>query len=116
MRWGQSSTKRGNQWWPQVLVNEQPESLKHKPAAILGIQPQEIHWLSPLKEDDYSEYSDIDFIDRLGISLDEVPVGSFWPGRGPVWNGLGKTDRGDKILVEAKARMPKIAPSPTDVR
>ena len=113
MRWHQPAAPRGSQKWLQVLINERPELLNTQVAPRIGIQPNEISWLSPLKQDDYSEYSDNDFISRLGVTLDKLPLRSFWPERGPVWDGLGKTDRGDLILVEAKAHIPEIVSSPS---
>jgi hypothetical protein len=35
-------------------------------------------------------------------------LSSFWPRRGPVWDGLGITNRGDLLLVEAKSHIPEV--------
>jgi hypothetical protein len=75
----------------------------------LGLAEEEpIHWLSPLKDDDFAEYSDQAFLERLGIALERRPLGSFWPKGGPVWDALAKTDRRQVILVEAKAHIPEL--------
>ncbi|MFQ5811999.1 MAG: hypothetical protein ACE5I2_02220 [Anaerolineae bacterium] len=69
--------------------------------------------MSPLRDDDYAEYRDQEFITRLGITLERMPLASFWPRFGPAWDTLAKTDRGDVILVEAKAHVPEMVTDPT---
>ena len=116
MRREQSPGDRGSQKWLQILVNEHPDLLNQQLAPRMGIQPKEIYWLSPLKEDEYSEYTDSEFIKKLGVTLDEISLRSFWPRGGPVWDGLGKTYRDDLIMVEAKAHILEIVSSPTGAR
>ena len=58
-----------------------------------------------MADDDFAEYRDGDFLDKLGVSLNDVPLNEFWPPRGPQWDALGKTDGGQVILVEAKAHV-----------
>lgn len=112
-RWKQSRALRGSQKWLQTLVNERPELIDRVLATSLGLaQGENVHWLSPLKDDDYAEYSDHDFIAKLGITLERVALGSFWPKGGPVWDALARTDRGDLILVEAKAYIAELVSSP----
>ena len=67
-----------------------------------------IEWLSPLASDNYAEYSDEAFIDLLGGQLSQRKLASFWPKRGPVWDGLGRTDQGHLILVEANV-LPRVS-------
>ena len=62
-----------------------------------------IEWLSPIASDDYAEYFDQDFLNRLGVLDLKVPLNELWPSGGPRWDGLAKTDSGKIILVEAKA-------------
>ncbi len=113
----QSLAKRGSQKWLQTLVNEHPELVNRHLRGYLDLSEAEsVHWLSPLESDDYAEYSDQDFIAKLGVSLDEVSLKSFWPRSGPVWDGLARTDRGDLILVEAKAHIPELVSTPTGAR
>lgn len=113
-RMQQNHALRGSQKWLQVLANERPEAIDRILVALLGLaQTQRVHWLSPLKEDDYAEYRDREFINRLGVALEEVPLTSFWPRFGPVWDALAKTDRGDIILVEAKAHIPEMVSDPS---
>ena len=70
-------------------------------------------WLSPLEEDNYAEYSDESFIEKLGITLTDRPLSSFWPTGGPHWDGLGFTDQGDVVLIEAKSHIGELVTAPT---
>ena len=116
MRMPQPPASRGSQKWLQILVNDYPDLFNQEIAEQLGVTSKQIHWLSPLREDDYAEYSDDDFIEKLGVTLDKVPRKSFWPDRGPVWDGLGKTDQGKLFLVEAKAHVPELISGPTGAK
>ncbi len=95
----------GSRKWLQVLVNDHSELLNAQIVPRLYPVPSNIDWVSPLREDDYAEYSDDDFVRRLGISLDRRPLGEFWPECGPHWDGLAKTDKGQSLLVEAKSHV-----------
>src|SRR6266851_5656097 len=64
---------------------------------------ERIEWLSPVKSDEYAEYYDEEFLERLGITNLQVPLHCFWPRSGPRWDGLARTASGKVILVEAKA-------------
>jgi hypothetical protein len=64
------------------------------------------------QDDDYAEYRDRAFIERLGVTLEQTPLNAFWPRGGPVWDGLARTDRGQVVLVEAKAHIPEGVTSP----
>lgn len=100
---------RGSQKWLQILVNKCPEVLSRDIASHLNLAPSEqVHWLTPLAGDDYAEYQDEAFLSRLDVQLEQRPLASFWPRRGPVWDGLGVTDRGDLLLVEAKSHIPEL--------
>ena len=110
----QNRADRGSQKWLQVLVNECPELIDRVLATQLGLtESHTVRWLSPLKEDGYTEYRDHDFLSTLGISLDRRSLASFWPKNGPRWDALANTDRGDVILVEAKAHIPELVTDPT---
>jgi hypothetical protein len=69
----------------------------------LGWRESEVIEWSPIKEDEYAEYFDEEFLGRLGIEVLRVPLNEFWPRSGPRWDGLARTRRGKIILVEAKA-------------
>jgi hypothetical protein len=110
----QGRASGGSRKWLQILVNERPELVDRVLARSLGLAQGEcVHWLSPLKDNNYVEYRDQEFMDKLGISLTKVPLESFWPRQGPVWDGLARTDRGDLILVEAKAHISELVSDPT---
>ena len=68
----------------------------------------EIQWRSPLKDESYAEYRDQEFIDRLDIILKKVCLKDFWPTRGPQWDALGKSSKGNIFLVEAKSHIPEM--------
>lgn len=91
----------------QIAINEKKKYLDYKISKVVGRQLK-IDWRSPLKSDDYAEYSDEDFLKKLGI-LDQMkyPLRYFWPNNGPHWDALGVS--GDEIiLVEAKANIPEM--------
>lgn len=99
----QGKAYKGSQKWLQVLVNDCPELLNWEIAEQSPIATESIHWLSPLREDNYREYYDRPFVEQLGISLEKRPLESFWPRSGPRWDGLGKANRSQPLLVEAKS-------------
>lgn len=104
MRTPQIQGIKGSLKWIQVLINRNPEIIKHQ----LGIDS--IEWCSPLVDDEHSEYSDGDFLRILGLDHLQDQLKDFWPRNGPQWDALGKA--GNKIfLVEAKANIPKIGSS-----
>ncbi len=105
---------RGSQKWLQLMVNKTPDQLAaHLRSALRLADNRHLQWLSPLVDDDYAEYRDQAFLDRLGIKLPSRSLESFWPTRGPVWDGLGRVDSGELILVEAKAHVPEMASPPS---
>ena len=115
-RFEQQQATKGSQKWLQILVNDRPDLLAaHFRAAAKLPPPLNIEWLSPLASDGYAEYQDSDFLNRLGVTLPAnfLPTGralqDFWPERGPVWDGLGKSGEGHLILIEAKAHISEIA-------
>lgn len=106
---------RGSQRWLQLIVNNHPELLNAPIRSGLGLSGNEsIEWLSPLR-DSYTEYCDNAFLERLGVKLEAVPLGDFWPASGPRWDGLAKTHRGDLILVEAKSHVAELMSACTAV-
>ncbi len=64
-----SSTARGSLRWIRAAVNDHPDTLNGEISAACRLGPSEIEWVSPLVEDDYAEYGDQDFLDRVGITL-----------------------------------------------
>lgn len=87
-------------------MNERPDLFAREFLPKIGCDPGDvIEWLSPLKADDYAEYRDQAFLQRLRLDLKRRPLLGFWPNRGPVWDGLARGPRGEAILVEAKAHI-----------
>lgn len=109
----QQHTPRGSQKWIQVLVNDRPDLLSSSLASRLPPGTAKgIEWVSPLRKDDYAEYRDEEFLQRLGIVCSRVPLAKFWPPKGPQWDALGRAGTGGPcLLVEAKANIPEIVSS-----
>ncbi len=102
----QGKKERGSQKWIQVAVNERPDLLNRYIQESLGpAASPAIQWKSPLKEDDYAEYSDQDALEKLRLEISRGALTEFWPERGPNWDALGVTDSGPVFLVEAKSHI-----------
>jgi hypothetical protein len=85
-------------------VNEHRDALNSRVASLFGWDPRDqIEWLSPIASDEYAEYYDEEFVERLGLTDLKVPLREFWPRSGPRWDGLGKTESGKVVIVETKA-------------
>ena len=117
------AANRGSRRWLQVLVNCRPEILGDAIAQHLHELPDDIDWRSPLWEDHYAEYRDQSFLDRLASSMyyrapamAQRDLAEFWPRFGPQWDALAVTDRGQVLLVEAKAHIPEMVTAPTQAR
>ncbi len=105
----QPEGSKGSLKWIQRLINVHPELINQHIAQAINLRKDDIiHWLSPLSTDDYAEYRDVSFIQRLAITLDGRSRASFWPNLGPQWDALGKTDSGKVLLIEAKAHLEEI--------
>tara|TARA_R110000868_G_scaffold87540_4_gene244772 strand:- start:8 stop:694 length:687 start_codon:yes stop_codon:yes gene_type:complete len=104
-RIAQKPASRGSQKWLQVAVSDGCQILSDPISVKLGLKPATIDWLSPCSDDDFAEYSDQAFLNRLGVIPDNRALTDFWPKRGPVWDGLGRSGRGDLLMVEAKAHI-----------
>ncbi len=111
MRVAQQKGARGSLKWIQTLVNERPHVLFDALPDPLKARGQ-IEWLSPTKEDDYAEYRDRKFLKRIGASELVDDLSKFWPAKGPQWDALGRTAKGDILLVEAKAHIDEMCGPP----
>lgn len=102
--------ERGSQKLIQDLVNFNGDLLAGMIRQSLPqLGAKEIIWLSPLQEDDFAEYRDRLFLDRLGLQEQAEALRKFWPARGPQWDGLGRTTDGSMyFLIEAKANIPEL--------
>ena len=107
-RYPQSSHGHGSLRDIQILVNGFPDFFTNKIKEHIMIESDRIDWVSPLKDDDFSEYRDNGFIEKLGIQNLETSLSAFWPKRGPQWDALGKGDDEEYFLVEAKANIDEI--------
>jgi hypothetical protein len=97
---------RGSQRWIQLAVNDHAALLDRAIREALGFNESEpITWLSPLREDEYAEYRDNSFLERLNLKLPTRSLEEFWPRNGPQWDALGRTNSGDVLLIEAKANL-----------
>lgn len=103
---------RGSLKWIQRAINCRPEVLDEPIRAALK-ETGSIEWQSPLKSDDYAEYRDGAFLDRIGQGDLRTPLSNFWPERGPQWDALGTTSGGTALLVEAKAHIGEICSPPS---
>ena len=110
----QVAAARGSQKWLQILVNRHPAQINHYLAHTLELRDSEgIEWRAPLENDDYAEYRDQAFLDRLGVPAESADMKAFWPTLGPQWDGLAKTDQGRLVLLEAKAHISEMCSTPT---
>ena len=102
------SAELGSEKWIQLAVNDFPGVLYDHVAPKLHSRPSRITWSSPLRNDEFREYSDHDFINLLGLELENHSLERFWSSGGPNWDGLAKTDISQVLLVEAKAQVREI--------
>jgi hypothetical protein len=109
---------RGSQRQLQDYVNEHEATLTNAVMEALPPRLREldahIGWVSPLAEDDYTEYRDADFFRAVGLGDFVAELANFWPSGGPSWVALATISDSDGrihpgvILVEAKSHIPEI--------
>lgn len=98
--------RKGSQKWMQIGANDRPDVLQEALRASGAVRNEAtVEWLSPLAAEDYVEYRDGAFLDLLKVELKKRDLYSFWPPRGPMWDGLARTSDGEVLLVEAKAHI-----------
>jgi hypothetical protein len=103
-RFVQPPGTRGSLKWIQSAVNSRPDLLNRAIfSEINNCRP--IEWLSPLTTDEYAEYRDAAFLERIGHPELASKLSEFWPARGPQWDALAQSDCGDVFLIEAKAHI-----------
>jgi hypothetical protein len=78
-RYPQSSDGHGSLRDIQILVNGFPDFFTNKIKEHIMIESDRIDWVSPLKDDDFSEYRDNGSIEKLGIQNLETSLSAFWP-------------------------------------
>jgi hypothetical protein len=72
---------------------------------LAGAGAAAIDWLSPVATDNFAEHRDEASLGKLSLKHLAPALKAFWPARGPQWDGLARTDRGDLLLIEAKAHV-----------
>ena len=105
MRVKQKPGHRGSLKFMQRIVSQRPE-IRNERLASQGVVPTEadIRWVSPREDDDWAEYRDGAFLEKLGRSDLAPALSAFWPAQGPQWDALGIAGN-TLLLVEAKAHI-----------
>ena len=98
---------KGSQRWLQIAVNRRPRVIEAAIRATGVACDKHIKWCSPLESESFDEYRDDEFLRRLGVSLAGRSLDSFWPRRGPQWDGLAQWGP-QVLLVEAKANIQEL--------
>jgi hypothetical protein len=99
---------KGSRFQLQRAVAERRDLLDPKILELFQeLDGASLAWRSPVKEDNYREYRDNEFLERIGRPDLAPALSEFWPARGPVWDGLAIVQRPGQpdgvLLVEAKA-------------
>jgi hypothetical protein len=107
---------RGSKLRIAEMVNDRPSELN---TLLLNAsrtlsdfaRDHKIRWLSPLRSDNYREFSN-DLWERLELPSPDPHADAFWPRRQPSWDAVGSVldSYGTKgvILVEAKSHIREI--------
>ena len=110
----ETAALRGSQRWLQITVNRCTGVIDNAISKAIGLgQDETIEWLSPLESEEYLEYRDYAFLERLGLRPQQRQLSDFWSAGGPVWEVLARTSSGRSLLVEAKANIPEFDTNPT---
>jgi hypothetical protein len=105
----QQSDGKGSLKHIQDLINKNEDIINSRiKSQFKELKTNKITWVSPIEADNYAEYSDEDFLRKVGLIPIEFLLGSFWPKRGPQWDALATTENGAIILVEAKAHVSEL--------
>lgn len=113
----QKSDSRGSLKCIQDLINCNPSCINTLIFDVFEeLANDEIIWVSPLQNDNYSEYRDHSFIDIVGLIPKEIQLERFWPKGGPQWDALAITSTKKVILVEAKANVREIRTTGTKAK
>ena len=109
MKVPQQSGPKGSLKWIQSLINDYPDIIDQHLLNYFELDANRIEWVSPIKQSNYEEYRDDDFLKVLGLDNYKKMLDKFWPKRGPQWDALGKINSEKGVfLVEAKANIPEI--------
>jgi hypothetical protein len=100
---------RGSLKWIQRLVEGNPALLTDALRLSFGADADwTIDWVSPRRADEWAEYRDAKFLEKLGLRDHTEALAAFWPAGGPQWDALGVSSARDVILVEAKAHFDEL--------
>ena len=109
MRCPQPPGLRGSLKWIQQAVNHRSALIDELILLSLSLPSgSNIEWLSPVASDEFAEFRDRQFLQKIGQQHLAGELGAFWPVRGPQWDALARADTGEIILVEAKAHIGEI--------
>jgi hypothetical protein len=101
--------QRGSALQIAYFVNCEPDRLEQAIRKELAL-PASLSWVSPLAEDDFAEYWDARFVERLGRPDTAERLSAWWPRGGAHWDALAQVGGPDgSLLLEAKANVPEIA-------
>src|SRR6266851_9271455 len=87
----------GSQRQIQTYVNERTQAFNAPVAQSLSrynLNEKEIQWVSPIAADNYSEYRDSEFLERVGYGHLAPALREFWPQDGPCWDALARIEGG----------------------
>ena len=101
---------KGSQRQIQTYVNEKQDALNSAIAQSLSrynVDAHGISWVSPLAQDNYLEYRDSEFLERVGLGHLGTSLSKFWAHGGPRWDALAQI-KGGCLLVEAKSHVSEI--------
>jgi len=106
MRVPKHAGTRGSHKWIQQAVASQSDPLTSAFTAAGALRAGEsIEWLSPIASDEWAEYRDSAFLERVGCGHLLSELAHFWPTGGPQWDALGRGPRNSVFLIEAKAHI-----------
>jgi hypothetical protein len=111
MRVKQKEGTRGSLMFIQQLITRRPQLIAER-LAVAGVVPPgvNVEWRSPLEADDWAEYRDSAFLERIGHAELASELKDYWPTGGPQWDGLAVV--GDTVLlIEAKAHVGELGSS-----
>jgi hypothetical protein len=105
----QPDGERGSLKWIQTLVENHPAMLTDAARAAADRAAEwTVEWLSPRRDDSWSEYRDTGFLTTLRLPKLVDDLEQFWPRGGPQWDALGVASDGTRVLVEAKAHVAEL--------
>lgn len=103
--------KAGSQKQIQIYVNERETEFSRKLMEVLNppaAPGATLKWVSPRANDNFNEYRDSEFLDKLELSEHRQKLQKFWPSRGPCWDALAivrDTNLHGAVLIEAKSHI-----------